>query len=108
MLFAHLVIEGIGQLGNLLVGVVRLTSRDKNTKLALVADHNETFRVRDDFLDIETVARVIAEGAFHFSGGLAKDDLALVCAHQDSSIGHPAVRSKVLRYVTVLFLVDGS
>ena len=31
LLFAHLVIEGVRQLGNLLVGVVRLTSRDKNT-----------------------------------------------------------------------------
>ena len=31
LLFAHLVIEGVGQLGDLLVGIIRLTGRDKYT-----------------------------------------------------------------------------
>ena len=60
LLFAHLVVKGVWQLGDLLVGVVRLTSRNVNAELALVADHNEPFRVRDDLLDVETVARVVA------------------------------------------------
>ena len=41
----------------------------------------------------------------HFSSWLADNNLALVRSDQNLAIGHPAVRSVVLRDMTVLFLI---
>ena len=104
LLLAHLVVEGVWQGSDLLVGVVRLTSRDVNHKLTFVTDDDKTLRVSHDLLDIETVTRIVIQRPLNFSIGVTQDNLTLVRSNKNPAIGQPAVSRVVCRNVTVFFL----
>ena len=96
LLLADFLVEWVGQHGIELVRVVGLTHTVVDHHLALVAADDETFREGHDLLDAEAFAWVVIQRPPYLAIVFAKDDLALVCAHQDLAFRKPAVSSVVL------------
>jgi len=104
----HLVVEGIRKRGHHLVRIVSLRCDAVYHHLAFVTNNDETLRVSDDLLNVETVARIVIQRSLNLTSGGTEDKLTLVGTHEYLAIGQPAMCRIVLRDMTVLFLSEGA
>ena len=73
-------------------GILGLLTFFIDVHLSILSSNYETsFRMGKDALDEESFAGALRKEKFVFSGRLQEDDLSLVSADQDLSIGHPRV-----------------
>ena len=81
-------------------------SRIIDHHLTLVTNNDETLRVGDHLLNIETVAWIVTQGSPEFTIRLTVQNLTLVCTHKVFTVQHLAMSGVVLRDMTVFLLGD--